>query len=125
MRHNQDPGAEAPARAILRTHAGAGREETAKAQTDPWPEGDDDTHLDYYDTPAGCPRRLPAVDPCQVRAIGAVMPIRLTADARKLVFLLALLSLQRPDPAAELLDALGSTRSWCVSARPARPKAAR
>ena len=51
------------------------------------------------------------------------MPIRLTADARKLVFLLALLSLQCPDPAAELLDALGSTRSWCVSARPARPKA--
>ena len=39
------------------------------------------------------------------------MPIRLTADARKLVFLLALLSLQRPDPAAELLDALGVDRA--------------
>jgi hypothetical protein len=35
------------------------------------------------------------------------MPIRLSADARKLVSLLALLSLQRPDPAAELLGALG------------------
>ena len=91
MRHKQDPGAEAPARAILRTHPGAVREETAKAPTDPCPEGDD-THLDYYDTPAGCPQRLPAVDPCQAREIGAVMPIRLSADARKLVFLLALLS---------------------------------
>jgi hypothetical protein len=34
------------------------------------------------------------------------MPIRLSADA-KLIFLLALLSRQRPDPAAELLGALG------------------
>ena len=39
MRRHQDPGAEAPARPILRTHAGAGRVETAKAPTDRGPPG--------------------------------------------------------------------------------------
>ncbi len=53
MRRHQDLGTGVPARPTFGTPAAARHPDTAMAQADRWPDGGNDTDLDYYDTPAG------------------------------------------------------------------------